>query len=171
MISHKELKEILDYDPKSGVFRWKKRISVKSEIGKIAGYNPEFGYCQIRIFTKLYSSHSLAWLYVTGEWQKGEIDHKNRNPSDNSFSNLRDVSRSENNSNHNRRVDNSTGFRGVSYSQRDKTFHAYINKNGARTNIGYFKTAEEAALAYDSKAIEFYGECAYQNFGVENRVC
>lgn len=166
MISHEHLKQRLLYIPETGEWFWKLSYSVKVKPGDKAGGVQKDGYYQIRIDDILYQGHRLAWFYMTGEWPH-EIDHKDRNRSNNIWTNLRLVTRSQNNANLGKRKDNSSGFRGVSWSERDGYFHCYINKEGKRTNIGYFQCPVEAAKAYDAKAKEIFGEFAYQNFKEE----
>jgi hypothetical protein len=92
------------------------------------------------------------------------VDHINRNPLDNRKCNLRLVNDLQNSRNRSRRKDNKTGYKGV---QKDKRTGRWI-ANVACKNIGYFATAEEAARAYDRRALELYGaEYAVLNFPVE----
>jgi len=63
-----------------------------------------------------------------------------------------------------KRVNNSSGFVGVSFRRDKSKWEAYINFDGKRTRLGYFKSAEDAAKAYDKAAVEIYGEFAKVNF-------
>ncbi len=99
MITHDRLKEILYYDPVLGTFRWIEKISRKNVIGAIAGgLNPK-GYVVIIIQGKSYRANRLAWFYMTGEWPKNLVDHKNRIRNDNTWKNLRDFTSKENSAN------------------------------------------------------------------------
>lgn len=92
------------------------------------------------------------------------IDHLNHNKRDNRRVNIRFCTPSQNNQNRSIkcRVDNKSGFRGV--TQNHKKWRAYITKDGKRYELGWaFETKEEAANAYNQKARELYGEHAYQN--------
>ena len=122
------------------------------------------GYVSIRLLGPLYMAHRLAFIYMTGESPKGDIDHRNKVRNDNRWVNLRRATRSQNNMNSKNRVNSTTGYRGVSWSERDKHFHTYINFNGTRENIGYFQDSVIAAKAYDKRSKELYGEFAYLNF-------
>lgn len=94
MLSQEYLKSILHYDPETGILSWKvDRRRVK--IGQIAGYLC-LGYVAIGIDGKLYKGHRLAWLYMTGEWPKDEIDHINRTKHDNRWVNLREATKEQN---------------------------------------------------------------------------
>jgi len=91
--------------------------------------------------------------------EKGEIvDHVNNNPLDNRISNLRICDDSLNS--HNRQIKEGK-YRGV--SKNGKGYAGKIIKNGKEYNLGTYKTQEEAALAYNTKALELYGEHANLN--------
>jgi hypothetical protein len=106
MIAAEYIRSILDYDPDTGVFRWKYREGLAAAswnskwAGKIAGTSGQHGgYISISINKVLYRGHVLAWLWVTGEWPKNEIDHRNRARGDNRFDNLRLATRQQNSMN------------------------------------------------------------------------
>lgn len=98
-----------------------------------------------------------------------DVDHANGNPLDNRKSNLRICTRSQNSQNKKLRRDSKSGFKGV-VKRGKNSWHAYIgDPNTAypkkrHIRLGAYKTPEEAARAYDKKAIEFFGEFAYINF-------
>lgn len=123
MITSKYLRQILEYDPETGVFRWKEKTSKHSnvEIGSIAGFRTATDYIFISILNKEYAAHRLAWLYVHDEWPSEFIDHINGVKYDNKISNLREASHSENQWNHKIRKDNRSGFKGVSYNKKSKS--------------------------------------------------
>ena len=61
------------------------------------------------------------------------------------------------------RSDNTTGYKGVSFSKSKNKYRSYINKDGHYYHLGYFNTKEEAALTYNQKAISLFGEYARLN--------
>lgn len=81
------LRDVLRYDPATGIFVWVVLLSNKGPIGAAAGSTDKHGYINIGIDNKEYKAHRLAWLYVTSEWPKTGIDHRNGVPSDNRFIN------------------------------------------------------------------------------------
>lgn len=95
-LTQKELKELLAYDPFSGHFYWQQDRNQFIRKGQRAGQVNEEGYIRIKVKGRKTYAHRLAWLYVYGSWPKGEIDHIDVNPSNNSLNNLRVVSRSLN---------------------------------------------------------------------------
>lgn len=152
------LHQRLHYDEQTGVFTWLRSFRGPVKPGDIAGVNIGNGYFGITIEKKRYLSHRLAWLYVHGEWPKGQIDHIDGNPANNAIANLRDVSRSQNMQNIRRAKKNSrTGLLGVCES-RGK-FQAAIRVNGKTKTIGRFDTAELAHKAYLKTKRELHECC------------
>lgn len=155
-LTQERLKELLHYNPDTGVFTWIKKSKRSTAIGSIAGSKHNQGYRATSIDWKRYLLHRLAWLYVYGEFPNGFIDHINRDRSDNRISNLRVVSRSENQQNHKLSKTNKSGVAGVIWAKKDKRWHARIWLGGKTKNLGYFKTFEEAVLARKQAEKEFY---------------
>lgn len=97
MISHNNLIEILSYDPDTGIFTWNETGSGTNKIkGNRAGWLHHSGYRYIEIDNIPYAEHRLAWFYCFEEWPSNQIDHIDRNRSNNSLDNLREVSSREN---------------------------------------------------------------------------
>ena len=94
---------------------------------------------------------------------KGELaDHKNRNGLDNRRTNLRYCTISQNLANRRLPKRNSSGLKGVYYRPLLNKWYAAIY-HGKSICLGFFKTKEEAAIAYNKKAKELFGEFAFQN--------
>jgi len=143
MISLEELKNLLSYDPDTGVFHWlKRRRGVRKNLE--AG-NKNDGYIIIRIFGKNYYAHRLAWFYVTGEWPKEQIDHENKDGFDNRWDNLRELNNRKNNLNKHKQP--KSGFHGVVQVSKN-SFRSQGKLNGKQCYFGHFKTPEEAYQAY-----------------------
>lgn len=88
-----------------------------------------------------------------------DVDHINRNKLDNRRNNLRIVPRGFNVQNKVR--PNSLGYTGIYWNKAG--FSAEIRFNKKRYYLGRFETKEEAALAYNTAALKFYGPHAYIN--------
>src|SRR4051812_36538770 len=107
------LHELLDYQPDTGVFRWKKRRGPRSA-GAIAGSVATKGYWRITLDGQECLAHRLAWLYVHGTWPDGELDHIDQVKTNNRISNLRPVTSSQNKQNiSGPQRNNASGHRGV----------------------------------------------------------
>jgi len=126
---------------------------------------------------------------VTAAPPNMHVDHINGNPLDNRKQNLRVCTRAQNSQNKKLRSDSASGFKGVykrkgtkytskktgetKYYEPKKPYQAYIGDpktlypNKRHINLGSYASAEEAAIAYDKKAVELYGIFAYTNFPVE----
>ena len=154
-----ELQKILSYDPETGVFTWKVRPSKSIVEGSVAGSVDSTGYRKIRLKKKAWLAHRLAWLFGTGK-DPGDltVDHINRDPLDNRLQNLRLATRQQQQCNTGVRLDNKSGFKGVSFSRKRSQWVAYIGLNGKNKNLGWFATKEEAAAAYQEAAASHYGE-------------
>ena len=105
----------------------------------------------------------LMHRFILGVVTNMYVDHINGDGLDNRKENLRFATQRQNLGNSRRRVDNKTGFKGVHYYKRDCSYKATIKAAGRNKHLGYFKTAEEAALAYNRAAIEIFGEFAQIN--------
>jgi Demerecviridae HNH endonuclease len=114
IILHERLKEILDYNPDTGVFKWRCRNNKKSRFkeGDVAGSLNRKGYRRVTVDGREYKEHRLAWFYMTGTWPK-MVDHKNRVRSDNRWDNLRLGNPSLNSFNKTPHKLSNTGIRGV----------------------------------------------------------
>jgi ribosomal protein S14 len=93
-----------------------------------------------------------------------EVDHINHNRLDNRRNNLRIATRAENQANVSLKSTNTSGYKGVSFCKQTKKWRASIGKGKLQITIGRYDTREDAAKAYDIKAIELQGEFACLNY-------
>ena len=93
-----------------------------------------------------------------------QIDHRDGNGLNCSRDNLRLCTNQNNRRNSRKGNRNTSGFKGVSFFKRDQNWRAYIMLDARQIHLGYFKTSEEAARAYDNAAKELFGEFASPNF-------
>lgn len=156
-LTQEELKRVLDYNPETGIFTWLVSVG-KSKIGQTAGCLKIHGYWHIGFRGKSYRAHRLAWLYVYGDVECGDLDHIDRNRCNNSISNLRECSDNENMRNIRRAKNNTSGFKGVHWSKRKGKWLAISRLNGKRKYLGSFHSPEDASLAYQEFCKEHHGE-------------
>lgn len=97
-------------------------------------------------------AHRVAWAIYYGRWPHGEIDHINRDKTDNRIVNLRLCTRSENNANIQKRPKSSSSYYGVSWHKRFGKWNAYArNPSGdGKIHVGYFESEVIAAIARDA---------------------
>ena len=156
ILSADRLRQLLDYDSQSGAFIWREKPCRNVQKGARAGTIQPNGYRTIRIDGFQYLEQRLAWLYMHGEWPLGQVDHINRCISDNSISNLRDVSHSENQQNRGISKNNKSGYKGVSFCRRNGKWGAFITVGGKSKALGYHASPSLAASAYAAGAALFH---------------
>lgn len=92
------------------------------------------------------------------------VDHINGNTLDNRCVNLRFVTRNQNMWNSRPSKHNECGFKGVSFDKKTGKYRARLRHYVKFVHIGVFDNPKDAAIAYDNKAIELFGEYARINF-------
>jgi hypothetical protein len=157
---YEEAKTILAYAPNNGpsCLIWIKAIGGRGnriKAGASAGWESKGGYYCVTINKRRYGAHRLVWLLTTGKWPTNEIDHIDRNPSNNRIENLRECDRGQNCQNLSKRGGTATGLTGVHIERRTGRFYAAIQINKKQKRLGTFTTKEEAHDAY-LKAKAFY---------------
>lgn len=141
------LRHLLHYDPLTGEWTWVNPLPHSSvRPGDKAGRIMDNGRRQLRIASGFYYSSRLAWLYMTGEWPKDQIDHVNRLNGDDRWANLREATQSENS--YNRSWCESNGdMRGIRKHGRQYRVdigNAYL---GLYDNLESAKKVRDQALA------------------------
>lgn len=98
---------------------------------------------------RYYYAHRLAWFYHYGEWPEGEIDHLNRNKTDNRIANLRDATHSVNVQNQlNAPSHNTSGLMGAMWNSQKQKWQAAIVTRGRRKHLGFYSQPIDAHKAY-----------------------
>ncbi len=93
-----------------------------------------------------------------------QVDHiEHTQTLDNRHTNLRLPTRSQSQQNRGRQSNNTSGFKGVAWAKREQKWRAYVKVNGKLKHLGYFATAKEAALVYNTAALKYYGKYAVLN--------
>jgi hypothetical protein len=156
------LRSLLSYDPETGVLTWLTRPATSKVnknfnarfAGKEAGTIESWGYRQLRIFRKLQMAHRVIWKMVTGEEPPDHLDHKDGNPSNNRWLNLRAANALENSWNSSVRSNNSSGHECIypldTVRPTSKKFRVQMQVGGKKKLIGDFHTIEEAKAAFET---------------------
>lgn len=166
-LTQQGLRELVDYDPGTGVFTWKKN-SAKRKAGTRAGWVHSKGYICLDINQRKYYAHRLVWLYMTGRWPGDQIDHIDFNKSNNVWLNLREATNAQNQQYQSVSRASSTGLKGAypgfakyqGVVRKTGTYYSQITVGGHRIHLGHFKTPEEAHAAYMRAAERYYGAFA-----------
>ena len=175
--SQEVLRQLLRYEPDTGKLFWKKRslnffkgTQARSKehacahwnarhAGKEALIGTSLGYRWGRILGTPYLAHRIIWVLSVGS-EPNMIDHINGDRSDNRISNLRSVTSAQNGKNHGMNKNNSSGFKGVSWVERDQRWMAYITCDRKRVSLGHHKCPTAAHLAYCRASFALHGEFA-----------
>jgi hypothetical protein len=155
-LSHEHLLEHLRYEPETGLFWWLKKVG-RRRLDVPAGATDTGGYRQIYIIGRLWMAHRLAWFYVHGVWPEEDLDHRDRDRSNNRIANLRPATRPQNTANATGKG-NATGFTGVHLDKRSGRFLASIGHDYKVVHLGTFDTAEAAHEAYVQRKRQLHPE-------------
>ena len=154
-LTQSRLKELLEYNPETGVFVWKvdrKRIAKAGDVA--GGKNLANGYRRICIDYTNYLQHRLAFLYMTGEFPVNLVDHINGDRADNRWCNLRQANFEQNAYNKAMQSNNTSGHIGIRKPKgRDQWIVQFQGKH-----VGCCSTLEEAKALYHQKASNQFGE-------------
>lgn len=160
MLTYERLKEVLTYNPETGIFYWAKKTCKKVIVGKEAGCcDTRYGYVLIGIDGVVYGAHRLAWFYVHGALPD-EVDHENGRPSDNRLSNLRGCTHFAKSEEHQKPKHNTSGFKGVHFHKQTGKWRARISADGRFYSLGLHSTKELAHAAYCQGATVHHGDFA-----------
>lgn len=161
VLSQELLKKSLYYNPNTGIFTWLYRPHNGIRIGDVAGSTDPDGYVLIRVCGKRYQASRLAFLYITGSWPTTDVDHTDGNPSNNRWSNLREVTTTQNLQNKRIQSNNSSGLKGIHKHKYNGIWQgkwrATINVNKISKHLGLFDSPEEAHQAYMTAAEKYFG--------------
>lgn len=160
-----ELTRLFIFDELRGRLVWR----IRSDVANQKAWNTRYagtdagsqraadGYLVVVIHGTKHLAHRIIWKMVTGQEPADILDHKNRNTSDNIFSNLREATAAQN-------MMNQRAWgklpKGVYFHRKSKTYCARIQIHRKYKCLGYYKTAEKAAEVYFAAAIKYFGEFA-----------
>lgn len=162
-MDHSALLNTLHYDPETGHWTWKEhRGGSAPQAGHRAGSVKQDGYRKLMLDRRHYQEHMLAWFYMTGEWppEGMEVEHRNRDRSDNRWCNLRLAEKWQNSGNTAVRPGNKLQVKGVRYHEKDGKYHARMTVRGEKMHLGSYDTLEQAQAAYELADYLYRGEFA-----------
>ena len=148
-VTAENIREWFLYDPSTGVFTRRVRRG-RNGAGSVLSGAIKHGYLRATLQGRSYAIHRLAFLWMTGMFPIGDVDHIDGNRANNKWSNLRDVDRSTNLQNirsaksHNK----STGLLGAYLIPKSGRYTSRIRSGGKNIYLGVFSTADEARSAY-----------------------
>lgn len=154
------LREVLHYCPETGKWTWLRSLSWRKPEGSEAGDPTSHGYIRIGIDGMRYRAHRLAWLYMTGEWPTDRVDHRDTDPANNRWHNLRIATNAQNGANAKISRRNTSGVKGVHWASREAKWVATLCVRGRTVCLGYYDDLADAAEAYRLGAAEHFGEFA-----------
>lgn len=160
-LTQERVRELFDYDPATG--NLVRRVNKANQCaGSIAGSVNARGHINVQVDGRLWAAHQIVFIFHHG-YLPVEIDHRNRDKTDNRIENLRPATSSQNKGNIQPLRNNTSGYRGVSKNSRSGKWHAQIKIHGKQTYLGRFDTPGAAALRYNEAAVLHFGEFAYLN--------
>ncbi|MDE0924779.1 HNH endonuclease [Aurantimonas coralicida] len=155
------MRELIGYNPATGEMWWRKaRPGVKKGM-RCAKPSPD-GYVRIKCKGGTFVAHRLIWKMVTGKDPELEIDHRDGNPSNNAWLNLRLATHVQNMSNCVDYRKKSGLPRGVTIATSSRRFAAQIQTKNKLRHIGVYDTPEEAHEAYLEQSRLLHGEFSKQ---------
>lgn len=145
------VREILDYNPETGIFIRNVRLAQRHHAGDRADFlitkGNNVGYMRVSFDSMRFLAHQLAWFYVHGEWPEEHVDHINHDTADNRLCNLRSATNSLNQQNKLKAMKNNvSGYLGV--VPVNGKFGAQIIKDRKKTWLGTFDCPRAAHQAY-----------------------
>lgn len=167
ILTQEVLKELLHYDPDTGIFTWKERDRrYFTSTGHQTTWNKRFsgketnglsvqGYVRISIFYKRYRAHRLAFLYMEGRFPRDKVDHWLGDRADNRWNKISHSSQLQNCRNMKICKRNKTGIIGLSWHKKSQKYMACINVNYKTNYLGIYEDFFEACCARKSAEIKY----------------
>ena len=140
-VSQEYLKEILEYEPKTGVFKW--RVSRRrAKKGDIAGSISYHNRRVISIKSLSYTASRLAFLYMTGAFPMYALKHLNNKNDDDRWENIQENTPTVVGKSQNKNKDSK--YPGVYWRARKSHWEVQFYTNGRQNVLGYFDKFEDA---------------------------
>lgn len=158
-ISQEYLKSCISYDPETGVMRWLVSNSIRVKVGDEIRGKTVRGYKRCQIDKIRYKAHDLAWLYMTGAWPEALVDHRDCDPQNLRWQNLRPATQMQNCHNKSLSRHNTSGIKGVHFRKREQKWFASVRVAG-KTVQRSFPDIASAQAAVREMCIQLHGELA-----------
>lgn len=143
------LRKFLRYEEETGKLFWRNKFNNREAF---TCTNTE-GYKCGRFLGERYKAHRVAWAIFYGRDPGIKfIDHVNGDRSDNRIQNLREATAAENCRNTKPKLNATSKFKGVCWSESAKKWRARITSNGKMKHLGYFDCESDAAEVYQTAA-------------------
>lgn len=167
------LRVCMVYTPRTGLLRW--RVRPRNHFANAQAYSrwnnryagkEAFGYVHTKrakygaVGNRWFYAHRVIWKIVTGKDPLFPPDHRDRNPANNQWKNLRKATPSQNGMNHSLRCDNSSGHAGVFFNANERRWKAQINAGGKRLHLGTFGKCSDAIAARQVAERKMHGRFA-----------
>jgi hypothetical protein len=156
-----QVREVLDYNPDTGVLSWRIRCGMRALPGNPAGWCATRGYIAVKLNGRAHMAHRLIWLIQTGRWPDQQVDHIDGDTSNNRWPNLRLAQCHQNQANARLRRDNKSGVKGVSWNEKRARWRAVVRHQGKQVLDKFFVTKEEAKACAREARLRFHGEFAH----------
>lgn len=171
------LRQVLEYNPETGIFIWKNRSvdmfidgkqsahqSCSSWNAKYAnriasGYQSK-GYVYIGINSRNFLAHRVAWKFYYGDEPPRYIDHIDGNKKNNAIKNLREATQSQNNANSKKFKNNTSGYKGIIWDKSRNKWQVKVQFEGKTIHFGRFNDLESAIKIHKDAFSKLYGEYA-----------
>lgn len=138
------LNELFSYDAQTGQLT--RRIGKRA--GKLTG-TPNKGYLSVYADRRSYPAHCIIWAMHYGVWPELQIDHINRDKSDNRLENLRLATPSQNCQNRGKPL-------GVYFHKVSQKWCAYVYNKRKMISLGYFLSKDDALKARAEGVAKYY---------------
>lgn len=140
-----------------GILVWKKSPHPRISVGTLAGRSSKRYHNQVTLCRQNYGYHRIVYYLAYGVDSLGyEIDHINRDPSDNRPENLRLATESQNKWNKGCLLNCQSGYRGIRKRFWGQSYRWEVSFRCKY--VGTYKTLEEAIEAWEEVVRPYAGE-------------
>lgn len=155
--SWERVKEAFDYDPATGILRWRISPHPRIKVGQIAGSLEASGYWRVCLDGVIYKAQRLIFFWMTGRWPIPTADHRDLDKLNNRWVNIREASNQGQTANRGLTSSNTSGSRGVVWDKKTSKWQAQIWHTGKLHYLGQFIVKSDAEQAYAREASRIFG--------------